>query len=714
MSEQTPQPQEQSFNILDSVLENVQIGPQAGRDVNLTQIQGEIGAINVFGTVQVPQSSPNAANPLSREEYKWRKILLSKVQQFWINGVLAKSLHTRVLIELGLEDRSDQVQNPLEEGEEFASSRQAFTSGTSAADIFEDIGAGRTLLILGEPGAGKTVTLLKLAESLIKRAENDLSQPLPVVMNLSSWGKQRQPIAKWLEQELSDTYQGSRSIWKNWIAKEQLILLLDGLDEVATQHREACVKSLNQFIREHGSTEMVVCSRIRDYEVLSERLKLRSAICVQPLTSRQVTQFLEQAGEPLRALKEVIKYNTELREFASSPLILSIMSLTYQEVPVDRIIQGESIQDYRQHLFDTYVNRMFEGGRKSSYTRKVVESAQKYPRQKAQCWLIWIAQQMVQNSQTVFFIERLQPNWLQTKLQRILYSLKSIFVGGFISGIITGLIVGLLNGLANKSIYYIPYGFQAGGIIGVCSSPFFGFLGNIRTTENLKWDWKEAKKSFQTGMFFWSMVWLFVFIISSLSTYDTYDSESKIIWLGSTGLLLIVVVPVFTLVSGLVSGGIGGFRGPEISKKFSPNQGIWKSARNSTKVGIAGGLIGGLVSGLIAELIIKPIEELATGKSLVAYNSPFLEPGSSLLFGMIIGLISMLIGSLHYGGAACLRHFTLRLTLCHLGYIPWNYTRFLDYAAERLFLQKVGGGYIFVHRMLLEHFAGMELERIRN
>jgi len=28
--------------------------------------------------------------------------------------------------------------------------------------------------------------------------------------------------------------------------------------------------------------------------------------------------------------------------------------------------------------------------------------------------------------------------------------------------------------------------------------------------------------------------------------------------------------------------------------------------------------------------------------------------------------------------------------------------------AERIFLRKVGGGYIFVHRLLMEHFAGME------
>jgi hypothetical protein len=33
---------------------------------------------------------------------------------------------------------------------------------------------------------------------------------------------------------------------------------------------------------------------------------------------------------------------------------------------------------------------------------------------------------------------------------------------------------------------------------------------------------------------------------------------------------------------------------------------------------------------------------------------------------------------------------------------------FLDYATERIFLRKVGGGYIFIHRMPLEYFAGLE------
>ena len=57
---------------------------------------------------------------------------------------------------------------------------------------------------------------------------------------------------------------------------------------------------------------------------------------------------------------------------------------------------------------------------------------------------------------------------------------------------------------------------------------------------------------------------------------------------------------------------------------------------------------------------------------------------------------------------ACLKHYVLRILLWRNDYAPLNYIRFLDYAAERVFLRKVGGGYIFTHRLLMEYFATLE------
>jgi hypothetical protein len=40
------------------------------------------------------------------------------------------------------------------------------------------------------------------------------------------------------------------------------------------------------------------------------------------------------------------------------------------------------------------------------------------------------------------------------------------------------------------------------------------------------------------------------------------------------------------------------------------------------------------------------------------------------------------------------------------GAIPSRLPRFLDYGTRLIFLQRVGGGYRFVHGSLMEHIAG--------
>ena len=127
----------------------------------------------------------------------------------------------------------------------------------------------------------------------------------------------------------------------------------------------------------------------------------------------------------------------------------------------------------------------------------------------------------------------------------------------------------------------------------------------------------------------------------------------------------------------------------DIETRDIPNQGIHRSAWNALVVGLVGGLVGGLVVGLVFGLVFGPVGGLVFG----------------LVFGLVVGLIVGLIGGLNAGGQACLKHLVLRLLLVRNGSIPWNYVKFLDYAAERILLRKVGGGYIFIHRMLLEYFA---------
>jgi hypothetical protein len=163
---------------------------------------------------------------------------------------------------------------------------------------------------LGEPGSGKTTTLLELARDLIARAEKDSTLPIPVVFNLSSWAEQRQKrskkrqpqaekpqaIAQWLVNELRAKYGVPSKMGRQWIEKNDLILLLDGLDEVKSEHRRACVDAINDFRLEHGLTGIVVGSRTREYEELASRLKLNGAVLIQPLTSEQIDHYIAAGG----------------------------------------------------------------------------------------------------------------------------------------------------------------------------------------------------------------------------------------------------------------------------------------------------------------------------------------------------------------------------------------------------------------------------------
>ena len=614
--------------------------------------QAQITKASELETASLPVRSKRisqATTPYSRQEFRNRQILLNKVNNYWIKGVLETSLHGKALIELGLEKRLDAVDRPwgiLWETPD--QPRQTLSPSTKIIDQFDQLGAGRTLLVLGEPGGGKTTTLLELARDLISRAEPDINQPIPVVFNLSAWTNEKQTLADWLVQELNTKYQVSQEIGQAWIKAERLLLLLDGLDEVSLERREACVQALNAFIQSHGTTEIVVCSRIKDYESLNHRLRFQGAIFIQPLTLEQVHHYLASAGSELAAINTALQADTILQELAKSPLMLSIITLAYQGMSLTDL-PGMNLEERRQHLFDNYIQRMFD--RRSANRR--------YSKEQSMQWLIWLAQRLTQQSQTVFLIERMQPSLLHKNWQKRIYGLII-----FLSFIVFG-------GLIGKLVFPISRMVLLLAATGLVFWLIFG-INRINPVENLKWSWKNARKNLIRGMIFGSIWGLIIKIPYYLllnplpsSIFNSHFIDSLI-----RGL-------VFGLNMGLTLGLIRGLTSPGIETHTVPNQGIWQSAKNATVFSLFAFLVACVAGALLHWRVL--------------YWGPF-----GLSFGLIAG-----------GGEACIKHFILRVILYYSGSIPWNYTRFLDYATERIFLQKVGGGYIFVHRLLLEHFAQM-------
>ncbi|MEM9273953.1 MAG: NACHT domain-containing protein, partial [Cyanobacteria bacterium P01_F01_bin.143] len=108
-------------------------------------------------------------------------------------------------------------------------------------DFFDRNDIQGKLLILGEPGAGKTTELLSLTQDLIQRAIENKNAPIPVIFELSSW-KSDQLIRDWLIKKLCDIYKWvPKKVTEQWIDNQQLIPLFDGLDKLGLENENKCI-----------------------------------------------------------------------------------------------------------------------------------------------------------------------------------------------------------------------------------------------------------------------------------------------------------------------------------------------------------------------------------------------------------------------------------------------------------------------------------------
>jgi eukaryotic-like serine/threonine-protein kinase len=110
------------------------------------------------------------------------------------------------------------------------------------------------------------------------------------------------------------------------------------------------------------------------------------------------------------------------------------------------------------------------------------------------------------------------------------------------------------------------------------------------------------------------------------------------------------------------------------------------SAWSLGKIGPAFGLVGGLGSWL-------------------AFG-----PGGGLAGGLVGVLVGGLAFGLAFGGASYLRHRVLCVLLRRDKLIPDDLLGFLDYADSRILLRRASGGYLFVHRLLQDHFANKDTQ----
>ncbi len=649
--------------------------------------------------------------PLTKREPTQAKLLQLIITE--VEDRLAQSLHNAVPLTLGIERQDDRVrpatviqpQRP----------REVLAPETQISEIFDRPEIARQLLILGEPGSGKTTTLLELAKELLNRAKRDASEPIPVILDLSTWKGSGQPIAEWLSTELKAKYGLRPDFARNWVEKQQLLPLLDGLDEVAPQHQEASVQALNAWLvgtLEPKPCGVVICCRHEEFEKgLGQFLNLYGAIDLKALTPQQIEEYLAQLD--LQDVWQTVHQDAALQELLTKPLFLSMFALI--------AAQGKFVaQDWRsrstskakaEYLLDIYWETAMarelildpeirkQGIRSKAYGQNPLPS-----RQFVRRTLVFAAKNLSRDFSADIAIENLQPSALQNQRQKRIYRLIVELVDGSIYGLIVGLVFGLIEGL--------PYGPMLGLVfaltLALSCSLLYGLISGLISVltsrpskEPNKIEFVEIvsisglKKS-QRGIFQLLTACLIISLSEGLAWGVNFVVMTSLLiglkFALKFGFYFNLLIGLFLGFSiGLINGLIFTLKA-DIENRSKSNQGIKKLLKNV------------LVASVVSLAIALPL------KFFIEHVLENIVDSTELPALVALYVLSLIwSGFLAGGGKVLLQHIALRIVLAWNRYAPFRYDLLLDYCTERLLLQRIGGRYRFMHRLLQDHFAQMDL-----
>jgi energy-coupling factor transporter ATP-binding protein EcfA2 len=524
-------------------------------------------------------------------------------------------------------------------------------------EVFES--AKRRLLILGEPGSGKTTELLKLANALAEEAKKDPEQPIPIIFELSAW--RGEPMLYWIADRMAWQYGVNVQLCRKWLKNDRIVPLLDGLDDLGDCPDEYDIKSAIQAINilqdhyQKQQSALVICGRIQDYETLKDNKqnrirvkKIDRALRLCPLTDEQIQDYLSQ--QQGIHLWQQLPDHPGWMQLARNPMLLNLMPIAYP----DRFPQNtpQDPPTCQNRLFEDFLQRQLQSQPLADYQPK-----------QSQHYLAWLAASMQREeiNQREFLIEGLQPTCLETAPQWQAYRR----IAGSILGSIFGLMMVLFDGSFEDLIFCL--------VIALSFSN-----DEIKLTKALDLSWNRVKRGLSSGFREGLRVGRIGGLIVGL-----FVGLFGLLIGGLFGLLVGLFVGLLVLFIGLIAGLIAELiRGlkAELKVRTYPNQGIWETGMKT--------LIPMALCSPICILWVAWLLEVNLVEALIRGG------GMGILLGFILG-----------GGVPMMQHFALRLVLSHQGRMPWNYAKFLTAASDAGILKQSGGYYRFYHDKLQEYLA---------
>ncbi|MGL4498505.1 MAG: NACHT domain-containing protein, partial [Planktothrix sp.] len=532
----------------------------------------------------------------------------------------------------------------------------------------------------------------------------DSDAPIPVILELSTWQEVTKPqffpfgkpekydpsIKEWVLSQLISKGV-SQDIGEQWLREKELVLLLDGLDELQPERHGKCVQAINQFLGgEFSPLHLVVCSRKEEYEVYEEMLHLNGAICLEDLTKEQIRHYFTSVN--LGEFWDSIKESEKIVDFIRQPLFLAVTSIAYQQIDVEewknRNIEGTGIN----YLLETYRLKMLEEDRVSAkkYNHKILTSKRTNSTTRYLIHLSWIAQ--LRNE---IIVEKLDPaiNFNVFKKWHNIMSFIFLF----------SIIILIINSVNYVSLLILTY-FTFEGSLFLSISPYKSnesyFVHSTQTTQNFNFfhftNNKKRIHYYYTILFFVVLIsslgaWLYGFKLMLVFFLKPNDVDLSFLY-ALQKLYLFFVIPFSAII--FIKKFIT-FLLEKFMKKIYQSSIFFMIFFMPIKLALIAFAFCWIYVGLLSridssDMVVKQVMQ------------------SRLYWSYILGLyFAIVLG----GGIEFIQYIVLRIVFRVSGYLPWNITRFLDYCTKRLILQRVGDRYRFIHRLVQEHFANLEIQK---
>jgi transcriptional regulator with XRE-family HTH domain len=221
----------------------------------------------------------------------------------------------------------------------------------------------------------------------------------------------------------------------------------------------------------------------------------------------------------------------------------------------------------------------------------------------------------------------------------------------------------------------------------------------IKPAEMAAWSWPHMRAdligNIQKGMVLGAVILIIITIATVSVSTSFYGIRYGLPYGIVFGTITGFITSITSILTTILAGGWESSMMTDKQQFNRPNEGIRRSLSHALFAAGIFGPVGGLASGLMSGVAF----------GLVGVAGWFiLAMGFSIVFAALLSVHFFL----QNGGIAFIEHYSLRRYLWRSKVFPLNAVSFLDYAAGCILLRKVGGGYIFAHRLLLEYFAKLE------